>query len=143
MRLQNTSGMEMSKGLFAALAACVVLSACGGGGESAPSAPSASNYNGNWSMRYSGDDSGSCRVSIATSASTSHSNVRATCSPSTSFDSFTVDGSVDANGRVTGGPIIGDGFYFDGRMSGNSGSGIWRITVGKREFSGNWTASKS
>ena len=100
---------------------------------------SSSNFEGNWSGQYTGDDdNGNWTINI-----NSDGIVNGTATSTVFNASYDVNGTTSENGNLTA--TLGTtsaGGEFIGQLNGNSVNGTWTNTSSAVDYNGNWTGNK-
>ena len=114
----------------------VTIVACSGGGDDDTNNTTNSEFQGEWSGTFSGDDNGTWTGGI-----NSNGDVSGTAYSTTFNDNYSLEGSVSSSGQfqVTFGTSSVGG-EFIGQLNGNSGSGTW-VNTGAM-MNGSWSGSK-
>ena len=110
------------------------LMACSGGDDD--NYTNGSDYQGNWSGTFSGDDNGTWTATI-----NSVGEVNGIALSTTFSDTYTLEGSVSASGQfqATFGTSSAGGL-FTGQLNATSGSGTWVNEAAM--MSGSWSGAK-
>lgn len=96
-----------------------------------------SNFVGDWSGTFNGDDAGTWEVNVS-----SNGNVSGTAHSTTFSDNYQIQGSVNNNGELTATIGTSDvGGEFIGQLNGNNANGIWNNS--EAEMSGDWIGTKN
>ncbi|UGS22930.1 hypothetical protein [Flavobacterium channae] len=96
-----------------------------------------SNFVGNWSGTFNGDDTGTWDVNVS-----SNGTVSGTAYSITFSDNYQIQGSVNNNGELTATIGTSDvGGEFIGQLNGNNANGIWNNS--EAEMNGNWIGTKN
>jgi hypothetical protein len=105
-------------------------------GSDSDNVTNGSDYQGNWSGTFSGDDSGTWTASI-----NSVGEVSGIALSTTFSDTYALEGSVSASGQfqATLGTSSAGG-VFTGQLGSNSGSGTWVNETAM--MSGSWSGTK-
>lgn len=130
------------KRLALVLAAAATLTACGGGGGDDPPATSNDSpilkYTGTWNVVYTGQDRGTCTLSITNNGpSKIQGEFTGSCRSSALGVSFSASGTVDSLGGLSSASAT-TGARLNGSLLGSNGSGTWSNSGA----SGTWTATK-
>ena len=118
--------------LFLAL----IIVACSGGGDDDNNNTTNSEFQGEWSGTFSGDDNGTWTAGI-----NPNGDVSGTAYSTTFADNYSLEGSVSSSGQFQatfGTSSVGG--EFTGQLNGNSGSGTW-VNTGAM-MNGSWSGSK-
>ena len=114
----------------------VTIVACSGGGDDDTNNTTNSEFQGEWSGTFSGDDNGTWTAGIS-----SNGDVSGTAYSTTFADNYSLEGSVSSSGQFQatfGTSSVGGEFI--GQLNGNSGSGTW-VNTGAM-MNGSWSGSK-
>ena len=95
-------------------------------------------WRGNWTVSYTGGDSGTCSITISFSTTT-QAAISGSCTSSIFNETDIISGQLDLNGGFIAGSST-TGVTFSGTLQGTSGSGQWNDP--SEGISGNWTMSK-
>ena len=109
----------------------ILITSCSGDDDNS----SSSNFEGNWSGQYTGDDdNGNWTGNI-----NSDGIVNGTATSTVFNESYDINGTISENGNLTatlGTTSVG------GEFIGNSGNGTWTNTSSALDYNGNWTGNK-
>ena len=96
-----------------------------------------SNFVGDWSGTFNGDDAGTWEVNVS-----SNGTVSGTAHSTTFSDNYQIQGNVNNNGELTATIGTSDvGGEFIGQLSGNNANGIWNNS--EAEMGGDWIGTKN
>ena len=118
------------------LSLALLIFACSSGGDDDNNNTTNSEFQGEWSGTFSGDDNGTWSAGI-----NSNGDVSGTAYSTTFADNYSLEGSVSSSGQfqATFGTSSAGG-EFTGQLNGNSGSGTW-VNTGAM-MNGSWSGSK-
>jgi len=123
------------KNLFYLFLAVTIFS-CSGGGDDDNNNTTNSEFQGEWSGTFSGDDNGTWTGGI-----NSNGDVSGNAYSTIFNDNYSLEGSVSSSGQFQatfGTSSVGGEFI--GQLNGNSGSGTW-VNTGAM-MNGSWSGSK-